>query len=91
MACLLLYTDMDFGLFKTFISHFTAALFGLLSVTLLSFEAAGQTGAAPTPKTIDAVVGGINTEAQFVLETLESQPDLLKHIERIKHLRLLLK
>ena len=91
MACLLLSIDMYLGLCKKLIGHFTAALFGLLFVTLVSFEAAGQTGAAPSPKTIDAMVGSKNTGTQFVLETLENQPSLLKHIEKIKHLRLLLK
>mgnify|MGYP001199008224 CR=1 FL=1 len=91
MACLLLFTAMYFGLFKTLVSHFTVALFGLLFVTSVSFEAAGQTGAAPSPKTIDAMVGSKSTETQFALETLKSQPSLLKHIEKIKHLRLLLK
>ena len=91
MACLLLFTAMYFGLFKTFVRHFTAALFGLLFVTSVSFEAAGQTGAALNPKTIDAIVGSKNTEAGFALEISESQPSLLKHLEKIKHLRLLLK
>jgi len=91
MACLLLFTAMYLGLFKTFVRHFTAALFGLLFVTSVSFEAAGQTGAALNPKTIDAIVGSKNTEAGFALEISESQPSLLKHLEKIKHLRLLLK
>ena len=91
MACLLLSTDMHVGLCKKLIGHFTAALFGLLFVTLMSFEAAGQTGAAPSPKTIDALVESKNTGTQFAPDTLESQPSLLKHIEKIKHLRLLLK
>ena len=91
MACLLLSTGMYFGLFKTFIGHFTAALFGLLFVTLVPFEAAGQTGTALSLKTIDTMVGSKNTETQFALEKLENQPSLLKHIEKIKHLRLLLK
>ena len=91
MACLLLFTAMYFGLFKTLVSYFTIALFGLLFVTSVSFEAAGQTGAAPSPKTIDAMVGSKSTETQFALETLKSQPSLLKHIEKIKHLRQLLK
>lgn len=91
MACLLLFTAMYFGLFKTLVSHFTVALFGLLFVTSVSFEATGQTGAAPSPKTIDALVGSKNTETQFAPETLKSQPSLLKHIKKIKHLRQLLK
>ena len=91
MAHLLLFTGMHFGLFKTFMGHFTAALFGLLFVTLVSLEAAGQTGAPPSPKTIDAMVGSKKTEIQLALETLESHPSLLKHIEKIKHLRLVLK
>ena len=91
MACLLLSTGMEFGLFKTLIGHFTTALFGLLFVTSVSFEAEGQTGVAPTPKTIDVMVGSKNTEAQLALETLESQPNLLSHIKEINHLRLLLK
>ena len=91
MACLLLSADMDFSLFKTLIGRFTTALFGLLSVTLVSFEAAGQTDATLASKTIDAMVVNKNIEAQFALKTLKSQPDLLKHIEKINHLRLLLK
>ncbi len=91
MACLLLFTAMYFGLFKTLFSHFAAAFFGLLFVTSVSFEAAGQTGTALSPKTIDAMVGSKNTETEFALEKLNSQPHLLKHIEKIKHLRLLLK
>ena len=91
MACLLLFTAMYFGLFTTLVRHFAAALFGLLFVTSVSFEAAGQTGTALSPKTIDAMVGSKNTETEFALEKLESQPHLLKHIEKIKHLRLLLK
>ena len=91
MACLLLFTAMYFGLFKTLVRHFAAALFGLLFVTSVSFEAAGQTGTALSPKTIDAMVGSKNTETEFALEKLNSQPRLLKHIEKIKHLRLLLK
>ena len=82
---------MYFGLFKTLVRHFAAALFGLLFVTSLSFEAAGQTGTALSPKTIDAMVGSKNTETEFALEKLDSQPHLLKHIEKIKNLRLLLK
>ena len=82
---------MYFGLFKTLVRHFTAALFGLLFVTLVSLEAAGQTGTALPPKTIDAMVGSKNTETEFALEKLDSQPRLLKHIEKIKQLRLLLK
>ena len=82
---------MYFGLFKTLVRHFTAALFGLLFVTSVSLEAAGQTGTALPPKTIDAMVGSKNTETEFALEKLDSQPRLLKHIEKIKHLRLLLK
>ena len=82
---------MYFGLFKTLVRHFTAALFGLLFVTSVSLEAAGQTGTALPPKTIDAMVGSKNTETEFALEKLNSQPRLLKHIEKIKHLRLLLK
>ena len=82
---------MYFGLFKTLVRHFTAALFGLLFITSVSFEAAGQTGTALSPKTIDAMVGSKNTETEFALEKLNSQPRLLKHIEKIKHLRLLLK
>ena len=91
MACLLLFTAMYFGLFKSFVRHFTAALFGLLFVTSVSFEAAGQTGTALSPKTIDDMVGSKNPETEFALEKLNSQPRLLKHIEKIKHLRLLLK
>ena len=91
MACLLLFRAMYFGLFKTLVRHFTAALFGLLFITSVSFEAAGQTGTALSPKTIDAMVGSKNTETEFALEKLDSQPRLLKHIEKIKHLRLLLK
>ena len=91
MACLLLFTAMYFGLFKTPVRHFTAALLGLLFATSVSVEAAGQTGAALSPKTIDAMVGSKNAETEFALEKLESQRSLLKHIERIKHLRLLLK
>ena len=82
---------MYFGLFTTLFRHFAAAFFGLLFVTSVSFEAAGQTGAALSPKTIDAMVGSKNTETEFALERLDSQPHLLKHIEKIKHLRLLLK
>ena len=37
------------------------------------------------------MVGSKNTETEFALEKLNSQPRLLKHIEKIKHLRLLLK
>ena len=91
MACLLLFTAMVFGLFTTLVRHFAAALFGLLFVTSVSFEAAGQTGTAFFPKTIAAMVGGKITETEFTLEKLDSQPHLLKHIEKIKHLRLLLK
>ena len=82
---------MYFGLFKTLVRHFTAALSGLLFVTSVSSEAAGQTGTALSPKTIDAMVWSKNTETEFSLNKLESQPSLLKHIEKIKHLRLLLK
>ena len=82
---------MDFGLFTTLVRHFAAALFGLLFFTSVSFEAAGQTGTALSPTTIDAMVGSKNTETEFALEKLDSQPRLLKHIEKIKHLRLLLK
>ena len=82
---------MYFGLFKTVVRHFTAALSGLLFITSVSSEAAGQTGTALSPKTIDAMVWSRNTETEFALNKLESQPSLLKHIEKIKHLRLLLK
>ena len=82
---------MHFGLFKTLVRHFTAAFFGLLFIISVSFEAAGQTGTAFFPKTIDAMVGSKKTETEFALEKLDSQPLLLKHIEKIKHLRLLLK
>ena len=82
---------MYFGLFTTPVRHFAAALFGLLFIILVSFEAAGQTGTAFFPKTIDAMVGSKNTETEFTLQKLDSQPNLLKHIEKIKHLRLLLK
>ena len=82
---------MYFGPFTTLGRHFAAALFGLLFVTSVSFEAAGQTGTALPPKTIDAMVESENTETEFALEKLDSQPHLLKHIEKIKHLRLLLK
>ena len=91
MACLLLFKAMYFGLFTKLVRHFAAALLGLLFVTSVSFEAAGQTGTALSPKTIDAMVGSKNTETEFALEKLNSQPHLLKHIEKIKHLRLLLK
>ena len=91
MACLLLFRAMDFGLFTTLVRHFAAALFGLLFVTSVSFGAAGQTGTALSPKTIDAMVGSKNAESEFALEKLDGQPRLLKHIEKIKHLRLLLK
>jgi hypothetical protein len=91
MACLLLFKAMYFGLFKTLVRHFAAALFGLLFVISVSLEAAGQTGTAFFPKTIDAMVGSKNTETEFALEKLDSQPSLQKHIEKIKHLRLLLK
>ncbi len=91
MARLLLFTAMYFGLFTTLVHHFAAALFGLLFVTSVSFEAAGQTSTALSPKTIDAMVGSIKTETEFALEKLDSQPHLLKHIEKIKHLRQLLK
>ncbi len=82
---------MYFGLFQTLVRYFAAALFGMLFVTAVSFEAAGQTGTALSPKTIDAMVGSKNTETEFALEKLDSQPRLIKHIEKIKHLRLLLK
>ena len=82
---------MYFGLFTTLFRYFAAAFFGLLFVTSVSLEAAGQTGTALPPKTIDAMVGSKNTETEFALEKLDSQPRLLKHIEKIKHLRLLLK
>ena len=82
---------MYFGLSTKLVRHFAAALFGLLFVTLVSFEATGQTNTAFSPKTIDAMVGNKNTETEFALEKLDSQPRLLKHIEKIKHLRLLLK
>ena len=82
---------MYFGLFTTLVRYFAAALFGMLFVTSVSFEAAGQTGTALSPKTIDAMVGSKNTGTEFALEKLDSQPRLLKHIEKIKHLRLLLK
>jgi len=82
---------MYLGLFTTLVRHFAAALFGLLFVTSVSFEAAGQTGTAPSPKTIDAMVGSKYNETEFALEKLASQPGLLKHIEKIKRLRLLLK
>ena len=81
---------MYFGLFTTLVRHFAAALFGLLFVTSVSFEAAGQTGIFNL-NTIDAMVGSKNTKTEFALEKLDSQPHLLKHIEKIKHLRLLLK
>ena len=82
---------MYFGLCKTHVLHFTAALSGLLFITSVSSEAAGQTGTALSPKTIDAMVWRRNTATEFALNKLESQPSLLKHIEKIKHLRLLLK
>ena len=82
---------MYFGLFTTLVRHFAAALFGLLFVTSVSFEAVGQTDTALSPKTIDAMVESKNTETEFALEKLASQPRLLNHIEKIKHLRLLLK
>ena len=82
---------MYFGLFTTLVRHFAAALFGLLFVTLVSFKAVGQTDTALSPKTIDAMVESKNTETEFALEKLASQPRLLNHIEKIKHLRLLLK
>ena len=91
MACLLLFTAMFFDLFKTLIGYFTAALSGLLFVTSVSCDAAGHSGTALSPKTIDAMVWSKNTETEFALNKLESQPSLLKHIEKIKHLRLLLK
>ena len=55
MACLLLFTAMYFGLFTTLVRHSAAALFGLLFVTSVSFEAAGQTGAALSPKTLSLI------------------------------------
>ena len=82
---------MYFGLFTTLVRHFAAALFSLLFVILVSCEAAGQTGTPLSPKTIDDMVGSKNTETEFALEKLDSQPRLLKHIEKIKYLRLLLK
>ena len=85
MACLLLFRAMYFGLFKTLVRHFAAAFFGLVFVTSVSFEVAGQTGTALSPKTIDDMVGSKNTETEFALEKLNSQPRLLKHIEKIKH------
>ena len=91
MACLLLFKAMYFDLLTTPVRHFGAALFGLLFVTSASFEAAGQTGTALSPKTIDDIVGSKNTETEFALEKLDNQPRLQKHIEKIKHLRLLLK
>ena len=91
MACLLLFKAMYFGLFTTLVRLFSAALFGLLFVTSVSFEAVGQTDTALSPKTIDAMVGSKITETEFALEKLASQPRLLNHIEKIKHLRLLLK
>ena len=91
MACLLLFTAMFFDLFKTLIGYFTAALSGLLFVTSVSCDAAGQSGTALSPNTIDAMVWNKNTEIEFALNKLESQPSLLKHIEKIKHFRLLLK
>ena len=91
MACLLLFKAMHFGLVTTLVRYFAAALFGMLFVTLVSFEAAGQTGTALSPETIDDMVGSKNTETEFTLEKLDNQPRLQKHIEKIKHLRLLLK
>ena len=91
MACFLLFTTMHFGLFRTLVRHFNAALFGLLFVTSVSTEATGQTSTALSPKTIDAMVWSKKTETDLALNKLESQPSLLKHIEKIKHLRLLLK
>ena len=91
MACFLLFTTMHFGLFRTLVRHFNAALFGLLFVTSVSTEATGQTSATLSPKTIDAMVWSKKTETDLALNKLESQPSLLKHIEKIKHLRLLLK
>ena len=82
---------MYFGLFKTLVRYFAAPLFFILFVTSVSFEAAGQTGTALSPKTIDDMVGSKNTESEFALKKLENQPSLQKHIEKIKHLRLLLK
>ena len=82
---------MHFGLFRTLVRHFNAALFGLLFVTSVSTEATGQTSTALSPKTIDAMVWSKKTETDLALNKLESQPSLLKHIEKIKHLRLLLK
>ena len=57
----------------------------------MSSEAAGQTCTALSPKTIDAMVWSKNTETVCALNKLENQPNLLKHIEKIKYLRLLLK
>ena len=91
MAYFLRSRGMYFGLFKTPIVHFAAGVLGLLFVALVSFDAAGQTGAAPPSKTIDAMVGNKNTETEFALEKLENQPSLIKNIEKIRHLRLLLK
>ena len=91
MAYFLRSRGMYFGLFKTPIVHFTAGVLGLLFIALVSFDAAGQTGAAPPSKTIDAMVGNRNTETEFALEKLENQPSLVKNIEKIRHLRLLLK
>ena len=82
---------MYFGVFKTLVRYFSAALFGMLFITSVSFEAAGQTCTALSPKTIDDMVGSKNTESEFALEKLDNQPRLQKHIEKIKHLRLLLK
>jgi len=82
---------MYFGLFTTLVRYFAAALFAMLFVISVSFEAAGQTGTAFSPKTIDDMVGSKNTETGFTLEKLDNQPRLQKHIEKIKHLRLLLK
>ena len=82
---------MYFGLCKTLFCYFTSAISGLLFVILMSSEAAGQTCTALSPKTIDAMVWSKNTETVCALNKLENQPNLLKHIEKIKYLRLLLK
>ena len=82
---------MYFGLCKTLFCYLTSAISGLLFVISMSSEAAGQTCTALSPKTIDAMVWSKNTETVCALNKLENQPNLLKHIEKIKYLRLLLK
>ena len=90
MACLLLFHLMQFDFVKKRAGPFFCVLFGLLSVMAVSHDAAGQTGATPAQRTIDALVESNRAGPPSTLQNIESQPQLERHIRKINQIRLLL-